>query len=67
VPHIQTCFYPSTYSLFEERGTIVVVVDILRATSAICTALDNGVERMIPVASLEEAKKPKSIFMKALH
>ncbi len=59
MPHIQTCFYPSTYALFEERGTIVVVVDILRATSAICTALDNGVERMIPVASLEEARSYK--------
>jgi 2-phosphosulfolactate phosphatase len=38
---------------------IVVVVDILRATSSICTALHNGVKRMIPVATVEEAKAKK--------
>jgi len=34
---------------------------VLRATSAICTALHHGVERMIPVAGLDEARKYKDL------
>jgi len=34
----------------------VVVVDVLRATSAICTAFMNGVDRIIPVGTVEEAR-----------
>jgi 2-phosphosulfolactate phosphatase len=37
----------------------VVVTDILRASSAIVTAFMNGVERIIPVGTLEEAKDYK--------
>lgn len=58
---IQTCFSPATYPLFADSDSIVVVVDIFRATSAICTALNNGVERMIPVAGIEEAQKYKDL------
>jgi 2-phosphosulfolactate phosphatase len=32
------------------------VIDVLRATSAICAAFDNGVKAVIPVATIEEAK-----------
>ena len=38
---------------------MVVVTDILRASSAIVTAFMNGVERIIPVGTLEEAKAYK--------
>jgi 2-phosphosulfolactate phosphatase len=58
---IQTCFSPATYPLFADSDSIVVVVDIFRATSAICTAIHHGVERMIPVASIEEAQKFKDL------
>jgi len=61
MPIIQTCYSPALYPLFEEPETIVVVVDIFRATSAICTALDNGVTKMIPVAGLDEARKYKEM------
>jgi 2-phosphosulfolactate phosphatase len=37
------------------------VVDIFRATSAICTAIHYGVERMIPVASIEDAQRYKDL------
>jgi 2-phosphosulfolactate phosphatase len=37
----------------------VVVIDILRASSAITTAFYNGVAKMIPVATVEEAQKFK--------
>lgn len=56
---IQTCYSPALFSLFAEEEAIVVVVDVLRATSAICTAIHHGVEKMIPVAGLEEARKYK--------
>lgn len=58
---IQTCYSPSLFKLFNPNNAIVVIVDVLRATSAICTALDNGVEKMIPVADLEEARQFKKM------
>ena len=58
---IQTCFSPATYPLFADSDSIVVVVDIFRATSAICTAIHYGVERMIPVASIEDAQRYKNL------
>ncbi len=33
----------------------MVVIDILRATSAMCTAFHHGVDKIIPVATIEEA------------
>ncbi len=58
---IQTCYSPALFHLFAEDQAIVVVVDILRATSAICTAIHHGVEKMIPVAGLEEARRYKQM------
>lgn len=58
---IQTCFSPATYPLFADSDSIVVVVDIFRATSAICTAIQHGVDRMIPVASVEDAQRYKDL------
>ena len=56
---IEVCFSPATYSAFDNKDAVVVIVDILRATSAIITAFMNGVEKIIPVATLEEAKEYK--------
>ena len=53
---IEVCFTPAVYHTFHNDQAIVIVVDILRATSAICTAFMNGVRKIIPVATLEEAK-----------
>jgi 2-phosphosulfolactate phosphatase len=36
---------------------IIVVIDVLRATSAICTAFDYGVKSIIPVDSIEIARE----------
>jgi len=55
VKTFSTCFSPALYPLFKEQDSIVVVVDILRATSAICTAIHHGVASMIPVAGVDEA------------
>ena len=56
---IDVCFSPFLYPVYEKEGQIVVVIDVLRATSAICTAFHYGVEKMIPVATLEEAMEYK--------
>jgi len=57
---ITTCFTPAQYPLFHEDESIVVVVDVLRATSAIATAFENGVAAIKPVATIEEALHFKS-------
>lgn len=40
--------------------TTFVVIDILRATSTIVAAFDNGVRRIFPIESIEEAKQEKA-------
>lgn len=57
--NIEVCFSPQSYPLFHNPDAIVVVIDILRASSAITTAFFNGVSKMIPVATVEEAQKFK--------
>lgn len=56
---IEVCFTPELYRFYHNRETIVVIADILRATTAIVTAFDKGVEKIIPVGSVEEARKYK--------
>ncbi len=56
---IEVCYTPQAYPLFKKPNTIVVVIDIFRATSAITTAFYNGVAKMIPIATVEEAKTYK--------
>ncbi len=56
---IQTCFSPSQYPLFETDNTIVVITDILRATSAMCTGFEYGIKKIIPVATVTEAQEYK--------
>ena len=53
---IEVCYSPALFPFYENRDAVVVVTDILRASSAIVTAFMNGVERIIPVGTLEEAK-----------
>lgn len=57
---IETCFSPALFEPHENQESIVVVIDILRASSAICAAFANGVDRIIPVADVETAKDYKS-------
>ena len=53
---IEVCYSPALFPYYENSEAVVVVTDILRASSAIVTAFMNGVERIIPVGTLEEAK-----------
>ena len=54
--HIEVCFTPGEYEYFKGEYEIVVVIDVLRATSAICAAFDNGIKSIIPVATIDEAR-----------
>jgi len=53
--NIQVCMTPKLFSLYADKKSIVVVVDVLRATSSMCIAFEKGVKRMIPVSKVEEA------------
>lgn len=57
--NIEVCLSTALFPLFNVEGSIVVVVDTLRATSVICTMFKNGVEEVIPVKTIEEAKEYK--------
>jgi 2-phosphosulfolactate phosphatase len=64
--NIEVCFTPQAYPLFHKENAIVVIIDVFRATSAIVTAFYNGVNKMIPVATVEEAREyQKNGFMAA--
>ena len=59
-PTLEVCFSPALLGTVEQKpGRNVVVVDILRATTAICTAFGFGVTSVIPVNSKAEAGKRK--------
>jgi 2-phosphosulfolactate phosphatase len=53
-PELFTCFSPSLLNLYDVDKSIVVIIDVLRATSTIATALFNGAKSIIPVDSVAE-------------
>jgi len=59
-PRIEVCFSPVMYPAYHNPEAIVVVTDVLRASSAIVTALMNGALSIIPVETIQDAKEFKS-------
>jgi 2-phosphosulfolactate phosphatase len=58
---VEVCFSPGLFhDILTKDDFVVVLVDILRATTTICAAVGNGVEAIVPVASVEEARKLKA-------
>ena len=57
---IDTCFSPALYEPELHKSSVIVIIDIHRASSAICSALANGAESIIPVAGADEAKDLKN-------
>ncbi len=53
---MEVCFTPGAFEQYYTGQKVVVVIDVLRATSAICTAFAHGVSKIIPVATVEEAE-----------
>lgn len=56
---LETCLSPAMSGVYLNSNSIVVVIDTLRATSAICNALENGAVSLKPVGTVEEAKRLK--------
>lgn len=52
-PTLHTVLSPALLHLYDLNNTVVVVIDVLRATSTIATALYNGAKEIIPVDSVE--------------
>jgi 2-phosphosulfolactate phosphatase len=52
---LDVVFTPAGLTSAEVQGRTAFVIDILRATTAICAALAHGAKAIIPVASTEEA------------
>ncbi len=53
-PSLFTCLSPALLHLYDVTDTIVVIIDVLRATSTIATALHNNATSIIPVDSVAE-------------
>lgn len=56
---VEVCFSPALYSLYHDDQKTVVIIDVLRATTSICAALAAGAEKILPVASVEDARQAK--------
>lgn len=53
-PTLFTCLSPALLHLYDVSNSIVVIIDVLRATSTIATALHNGAKDVIPVDSVPD-------------
>ncbi len=51
---IEVCLTPALLNLYAIENSIVVVIDILRATSSITYGIDNGATSIIPVEHVED-------------
>ena len=51
---LYTCLSPSLLHLYDISNSIVVIIDVLRATSTIATALHNGAKKVIPVSAVPD-------------
>ena len=56
-PTLYTSLSPALLHLYEVSTSIVVIIDVLRATSTIAAALNNGAKSIIPVDSVAECIK----------
>lgn len=55
-PTLEVCFSPALLpTIRKSQGKNVVVVDILRATTAICTAFGFGISSVLPVSGKDDA------------
>ena len=54
---LRVCLTSDLYCHYDDGDNLVVVIDILRATSVISTAFHYGIKEVIVVSSLQEASK----------
>lgn len=53
-PSINTCLSPALLHLHDVSNSHVVIIDVLRATSTIATAVHNGAKAVIPVETVAD-------------
>jgi len=53
-PALYTSLSPLLLHLYDVSQSVIVIIDVLRATSTIATALENGAKSIIPVDSVPE-------------
>lgn len=53
-PVLEVCLSPALLHLYNTKGSVVVIIDIFRATSTITAALHNGAKCVIPVSSVAD-------------
>lgn len=56
---LDVCLSLKLVANYDLTDTIIVIIDIVRATSTICTAIEYGVDHLISVSSIEETLKLK--------
>lgn len=54
-PSIRTSLVQSLLKSDELEGTVAVVIDVLRASTTVCTALANGATAIVPFRGIDEA------------
>lgn len=52
--NLYTCLSPALLDLYDISNSVVVIIDVLRATSTMATALYNGASSVIPVATVPQ-------------
>ena len=58
---LEVCYSPELFPVYyAKQECVVVVIDVFRATSAICTAFEHGINQVIPVETIEEARAYQS-------
>lgn len=58
---VEVCVSPALFPVyFDNQDCVVVVIDVFRATTAICAAFEDGVAAVIPVSTIEEATQYKN-------
>ena len=60
--NLKTLFIPEEIKNTELAGKLVVIIDVLRASSTIVTALANGCSGFIPIFSPDQARKKAQQF-----
>ncbi len=54
-PALYTCISPALLHLYDLKNTVVVIIDVFRATSTIASVLHNGAKCIIPVDTVAKA------------
>jgi len=62
--NLETLFIPEEIKNIKLAGKLVIIIDVLRASSTIVTALTNGCSGFIPILSPDKAKKKAQEFKK---